>query len=306
MRKNMKTEEFLKALAVRTQSADTLRAYRADLARFEAFLCERGLRTTQVKTSTITEYVEYLNQNAGRTRSGQLAPASIRRRLAVLSRYYEFLRAESNGKIRNPFRDYDKPKPDNDLPRAVDEGVLQQLIDGISDPRDKAIIMLFLYSGLRLRELCQLNVDSITVTERQLPNGPTVTLGQGEVIGKGRKRRRFLIALEALTALAAYLQVRPPATETALFLSERRTRLSCRAIQHAVQNWCRRLGLAHIHVHALRHSFCTRAVNAGMSSAVLRELMGHSSFTTTQRYYRIRPERLFREYHAANEYLHAT
>jgi site-specific recombinase XerD len=299
----MKIDEFLATLAVRTQSADTHRAYREDLQRFEAFLRGRGLRVTQVKTSTISEYVAYLNQNAGRTNAGQLAPATIRRRLAVLSSYYEFLRAESNGKVRNPFAGYALPKPDNDLPRAVDDTTLQQLIDGITDARDKAIVMLFLYSGLRLHELCQLNVDSITVTERQLPNGQTVTLGEGEVLGKGRKRRRFVIGLEALTALSTYLQSRPSTTEAALFVSERRTRMSGRAIQHAVQTWCRRLGLAHIHVHALRHSFCTRMINAGMPSAVLRELSGHASWGAFQRYWRIRPERLFLEYHAAAEYI---
>ncbi len=299
----MKIEEFLKTLGVRSQSADTLRAYREDLGRFEAFLRQRSLRVTQVKTSTIGKYVEYLNQNAGRTRSGRLAPATIRRRLAVLSSYYEFLRAESNGKIRNPFAGYALPKPDNDLPRAIDDGVLQQLIDGITDVRDKAIVMLFLYSGLRLHELCQLDVDSISVTERELPSGQTITLGEGQVLGKGRKRRRFVIGLEALTALSVYLQCRPSVTESALFLSERRTRMSGRAIQHAVQTWCRRLGLAHVHVHALRHSFCTRMINAGMPSAVLRELTGHSSWGAFQRYFRIRPERLFREYHAASEYL---
>ena|SRR5581483_7705330 len=302
----MKIEEFLKTLGVRSQSADTLRAYREDLKRFEAFLHERSLRVTQVKTSTIGEYVAYLNEHAGRTISGQLAPATIRRRLSVLSSYYEFLRAESNGKIRNPFTGYVLPKPDNDLPRAVDDAVLHQLIEGITDPRDRAIVMLFLYSGLRLHELCQLNVDSVTVTERQLPSGQTVTLGEGEVLGKGRKRRRFVIGLEALTALSAYLQGRPPVTEPALFLSERRTRMSGRAIQHAVQTWCRRLGLAHIHVHALRHSFCTRMINSGMPSAVLRELTGHSSWGAFQRYFRIRPERLFREYHAANEYIQSS
>lgn len=302
----MNINDFLCALSVRTQSSETMRAYRQDLERFESFLQSQNLRVTQVKSNTIAEYVAYLHRTAGRTAGDRLAAASIARRLAVLSRYFEYLRAESNGKIRNPFRDFKKPRVDNNLPRAIDEGKLQILLDGISDPRDKAILMLFLYSGLRLNEVYQLNVDSIRVHSRQLPTGESVVIGEGEVVGKGSKRRRFVIALEALTALAGYLQVRPSVADQALFLSERRTRLSCRAIQQRLQEWCRRLGLEHAHIHQLRHCFATRMVNSGMSSAVLKELLGHNSFTTTQRYYRIRPERLTREYHAAMEFIHAT
>jgi site-specific recombinase XerD len=81
-----------------------------------------------------------------------------------------------------------------------------------------------------------------------------------------------------------------------MFLSEHGSRLSARVVQHLVHKWCLKLSVGRIHVHQLRHSFATRMVNAGMSSAVLRELMGHSSFTTTQRYFRIRPKRLATEF----------
>lgn len=298
----MNIKGFLDAFMVRTQSKESIRAYQQDLERFEAFLRIRTLRVTQVNTNLIGEYVRHLQETAGRTKNGQLAPATINRRLAILSKYYDYLRAESNGKIRNLFRDFIKPKIDNNLPRAVGETQLQSLIEGVTNCRDRAIILLFLYSGLRLSELQQLNVDSINITDRRLPTGETVTLGEGEVLGKGSKRRRFVVALEALTALGAYLRGRSSSPEPALFLSERRGRLSCRAIQHLVEKWCRQLGIGRIHVHQLRHSFATRLVNAGMTSSVLKELMGHSSFTTTQRYYRIRPERLAREYHAAMEF----
>ena len=299
----MNIEDFMNAFSVHTQSTHTLRAYREDLERFQNFLQSKKLRVTQVKAATIIEYIQHLRSNAGRTRSGELAPATVVRRLAVLSCYYEFLREQSNGKIRNPFRDFRKPKVDNDLPRAIDENRLSALIEGISVPRDRSILLLLLYSGLRLAELQRLDVDTIRIVERQLPNGSVATVGEGEVLGKGNKTRRFLVALEALTGLASYLQTRPQSDDPALFLSDRRRRLSCRSIQQVLQKWCSRLGLEHINIHALRHSFCHRMVNAGMPSAVLMELMSHSSFSTTQRYFRIRPDRLSREYHAAMEFV---
>ncbi|MGA7459197.1 MAG: tyrosine-type recombinase/integrase [Candidatus Korobacteraceae bacterium] len=301
----MKIDEFINDFSVRTQSKETLRAYRQDLQRFESYLNSKHLRVTQVTTSVISDYVRHLRETAGRTKDGQLAPASITRRLAALSRYYEYLRQESNGKIRNPFKDFRRPKVDNDLPRAVEEATLHALLGGITGPRDKAIILVFLYTGLRLSELQQLDVDTITVREQRTPAGEVITLGEGEVIGKGSKRRRFLIALEALTAVAAYLKHRPATSDKALFLSERRMRMSRRAIQFVVQKWCCRLELTHVNCHAFRHSFATRMINAGLPSTVLRELMGHASFTSTLRYSRIRPERVAREYFAALENFNA-
>jgi integrase/recombinase XerC len=100
-----------------------------------------------------------------------------------------------------------------------------------------------------------------------------------------------------------YLKQRGIDDHPALFISGRRKRLSRRSIQDILHRWCMRLQLDHAHVHQLRHTFATRMANAGMSSTVLKDLLGHASFTATQRYFRIRPERLAREYFAAYEYL---
>lgn len=302
----MNIKPFIDSLAINC-TTETLRAYRQDLERFQAFLQERGLRVNQVKPITITEFINYLSEHKGRTVGGQLQPATVARHLAVLSSYYQFLNANSDETIQNPAAKVRRPKVQNALPRAVEEDVLSTLINGITDPRDKAIILLFLYSGLRLSELRQLNTNTISVRRRTLPNGSVEDIGVGEVIGKGRKRRCFLVGLKAVQAVAEYIALRPPLNdEPALFLSSRRGRLSSRALQQIVDKWCRRLGLDHVHVHQLRHSFATRNVNAGMSSVVLKELMGHSSLTTTQRYFRVKPERLSREYFSVMEFVKST
>jgi integrase/recombinase XerC len=297
----MNIDGFLTNLASQTSSPETLRAYRQDLEKYEAFLRLKGLRVTQAKPSTITEFINHLNDKHG----GALAPASVSRRLSVLSAFYEFLRNNSDGDIRNPVVRVKRPKVNNDLPRAVEDDALATLVDGITDIRDKAIVLLFVYSGLRLAELCQLNIDSVTTRRRQSPDGSVQYFGGGEVIGKGRKRRQFLVGPAALQALAEYIKERRTKdSNPALFLSERRQRISCRNVQDMVNRWCRKLGVSHVHVHQLRHSFGTRNVNAGMSAAVLQELMGHSNLSTTQRYFRIQPDRLSREYFAVMEFIH--
>jgi site-specific recombinase XerD len=261
----------------------------------------KGLRVTQAKPSTITDFINYL---ADESSAGVLAPATVSRRLAVLSAYYEFMRDNSDSNITNPVQRVKRPKVNNDAPRAVDDSVLATLVEGITDKRDKAIVLLFVYSGLRLSELRQLNNNTIVMRKRKSPDGTARYFGTGEVTGKGRKRRHFLVGPTALQALGEYIkECRSKDNNPALFLSERRQRISSRTIQQIVSKWCKKLGVEHIHVHRLRHTFATRNVNAGMSAAVLQELMGHSSLSTTQRYFRVKPERLSREYFSVMEYV---
>lgn len=296
----MRIEAYLKNLSTYTTSRETLRAYRQDLEKYEAFLRLKGLRVTQAKPSTITEFISHLTDTHG----GALAPATISRRLSVLSAYYEFLRDNSDGNISNPVERVRRPKVNNEAPRAVEDNALATLVGGITDVRDKAIVLLFVYSGLRLAELCQLNKDTIVSRKRKMRDGQDRYFGTGEVVGKGRKRRRFIVGPTALQALGEYIkEYRTKDSNPALFLSERRQRISCRNVQDIVSRWCRKLGVSHVHVHQLRHSFATRNVNAGMSAAVLQELMVHSNLSTTQRYFRVQPDRLAREYFSVMEFV---
>lgn len=296
----MRIEAYLKNLSTQTTSRETLRAYRQDLEKYEAFLRSKALRVTQAKPNTITEFINHLTDTHG----GTLAPATISRRLSVLSAYYEFLRDNSDGNITNPVARVKRPKVNNEAFRAVEDNALATLVDGITDVRDKAIVLLFVYSGLRLAELCQLNKDTILSRKRRTPDGQEQYFGTGEVMGKGRKRRPFMVGPTALQALGAYIkQDRTKDSNPALFLSERHQRISCRNVQDIVSRWCKKLNVSHLHVHQLRHSFATRNVNAGMSAAVLQELMGHSNLSTTQRYFRVQPDRLSREYFSVMEFI---
>lgn len=299
----MDIQGFLTSLASQTSSKETLRAYRQDLVKYETFLKMKGLRVTQAKPSTISEFLKQLAEDHG----GPLAPATVSRRLSVLSAFYEFLRDNADSNITNPVQRVKRPKVRNEAPRAVEDDALATLVAGITDTRDKAIVLLFIYSGLRLAELCQLNKDTILSRKRKSPDGNVQYFGMGEVIGKGRKARKFLVGPTALQALGEYIkEYRTEDNNPALFLSTRRQRISCRSVQDIVSRWCKKLGVSHVHVHQLRHSFATRNVNAGMSAAVLQELMGHSSLSTTQRYFRVKPERLSREYFATWEYIRQT
>lgn len=294
-------------LSLRTSSGETLRAYRQTLTRFEAFLRDKKLRVTQVKPSTVDQFIEQLKEQKGRIAGDSLAPATVARHLAILASYYDYLGDNSDGKIKNPVDRVRRPKISNDLPRAVDNHQLATLIDGITDVRDKAMMLVYIYSGLRLSELAQLNKNSIVTRRLTAPDGRAEYYGYAEVIGKGRKQRDIRIGPKALIALAEYIRTRRQDDRyEALFISSRGKRISSRAIQHVLDKWCKRLRLPHIHVHQLRHSFATRNVNGGMPLPVLQELMGHKNPETTGRYFRISSDRKTREYFSVMEYVRDT
>ena len=132
-------------------------------------------------------------------------------------------------------------------------------------------------------------------------DGTLSSFGVGRVIGKGRKDRAFVIDLPTVQVIAAYLRSRGQDGIDALFVSARHQRMSTRAIKERLHFWCKRLGLARLHVHALRHYFAGRLANARIPALVLQELMGHESFSTTMQYFRLQESRLAQEYFAAME-----
>ena len=167
----------------------------------------------------------------------------------------------------------------------------------IDDLRDRAMFRLFAASGLRVSEMRSLDRDSISIYEEVDGNRRTI-IGVGEVLGKGHKRRKFYVDQFALIAYAEYVMSRKDASAP-LFISERGTRISIRGIQFRFEYWCKRLGAPHFNVHRLRHSFATELANNDIEPTVLRDLLGHRSFTTTMRYFKLSDKTVRRHYFAA-------
>lgn len=299
----MKIEEYMQSLHAYSDSENTFRAYREELTRFEAYLKNRGLRITQVTSTTILEYLAYREEHKGRTKAGQLKPATNSRTLSALSGYFDWDNVQNNGRRANPVTPIKRKRVKNKKPKPADEGTLKKLIAGITDLRDLAMMLCFLCSGLRLAELRQLNRNSITLYRRVLPGGVVEYYGSGNVLGKGNKERFFMVGPPAVLAIRAYLnECRSKDTAPELFRSSRKTRLSGRAIEQILEKWCKLLQLEHLHPHRLRHSFATRNYEAGMTLPVIAELLGHESLSTTEGYTEIPQARLLREYYAASEY----
>jgi site-specific recombinase XerD len=298
-------EAFLEHLiAVKNYSPQTVRAYRNDLKLIAEHLREHGInKLRQVNHRVVAELVGWMRSKPnGRTDEAGLADASIARRLAALSTFLDYVQATVDSSQLNPIKTLPHRWKKNKEPKPVDDMTIDLLLSSIDIPRDKTLFYLLLASGLRVSEVHQLNRDSIAFESEVDDNGEVHWIGSGEVVGKGRKTRKFYIAGYALVLLAEYLTSRTD-KDPALFLSERKSRMSVRAIQYTLDAWCKKLGFSHINVHRLRHTYATRLANANIDAMHLKALMGHSSFNTTQQYFKLTDKTLARGYFAAMEFV---
>src|SRR5207245_1775292 len=121
-------------------------------------------RVTQVDHQVLADYIQFLQQKPN-PRFGRigLSDASIQRRLASLGSYFEYLRATTNPKQKNPTKDLVNKWHKNNQPKPADEITLEALLFGITTSRDRLIVALFLATGLRVMELHQLNRDTISL-----------------------------------------------------------------------------------------------------------------------------------------------
>ena len=176
-----------------------------------------------------------------------------------------------------------KRKPPQFL-RAAERDRLLALIEETASKRDKAIITLFLYSGLRLNELRMLDRDDIEWDERRIMVR----------FAKGGKWRRLSLHAKAAEAIAAYLKGRPD-PDPALFLSRNRRRISHRAIQLMLEKFVERLALnKRITPHCLRHTFATHLYRtSGSDLRLVQRALGHSSIQTTTIYAALEDDVMF-------------
>ena len=281
----------------RRASPHTVAAYRRDLAQLEAFLVERRARH-------LGDVDVYLL----RTWLGALArthePASIARKMAAVRSLFRHARRRGDV-TADPTAGLSTPKVRRGLPTLLNVDDANRIVDevdgdGARDVRDRAVLEVLYGSGLRVSELCGLDLVDVQLD----PSGEG---GELRVLGKGRKERVAPLGAAAALALRAWLEERgqlagrPGADPKALFLAPRGGRLGVRAVQRLVQaRGALGAGRADLHPHALRHTCATHMLDGGADLRVIQELLGHASLSTTQRYTHVSIEHLVRAYDRAH------
>ena len=214
--------------------------------------------------------------------------SSTVRRLAALHTYFAWL-VDEKSLVNDPTASVSAPSRTPQLPALVVREQLAALLDAQWPDdawarRDRAVCEVLYGAGLRVSELCDLNLDSVDYRQ-----------GLVRVLGKGRKERLVPLHQRGLDAVALWFEegreevLAPHSPPEALFFNRRGNRLGPRDVRRILDN---RVARGHVHPHALRHTFATHLLEGGADLRVVQELLGHESLTTTQLYTHVSKARL--------------
>lgn len=238
----------------------------------------------QIKLNDIHSFLSYMAIEL------KSKSATRARKASTIRVFFNYLSQKANLITLNPAQNLETPKSDKRLPKYLNLEQSKKLLEITSNEdnrnyqRDYAIITLFLNCGLRLSELVGINIKDIDFSEARL-----------NVIGKGNKERTIYLNKACLKAVSEYLEVRPHEgvkedklnSNKALFLSERRERISRRTVQYIVDKELKAAGFdtTKFSVHKLRHTAATLMYQYGnVDIRALQELLGHESISTTEIY----------------------
>ena len=274
--------QYGRSLKRKNFSSCTVKNYLHRVAQFRLWL---RIPLPTVTPREIGAYVDHL------LRKG-LSPKTITCHLQTIRLFFDYLIDEGQASMENPVRKISirLPKP---LPRHLKDAEVEKFLSVITDPRDRAMFLLMLRSGLRVQEVAHLTLDAVEYRKRQV----------FVASGKGVKDRVVYLSDDARAALETYLQKRS-SKKGALFLVQKGTLrgepISLRGIQKRIEYYTRQTGLD-VSCHRLRHTFATQLLNADADLATIQDLLGHAHITTTQRYCRAANLKVQRDYYKAME-----
>lgn len=238
-----------------------------------------GITTEMVKKVTLadgTAFILYCQQNREnneRTRA---------RKATSLRMFFKYLTNRKFMFEKNPFDELELPKSKRAIPKHLTLEQSKRLltaVNGENKERDYCIITLFLNCGMRLSELCSLNLNDINYEDRSVI-----------ITGKGNKERLIYLNDACISSIKRYVAVRPNDSaidRDALFISRRGTRLSRRMTEQIVTNTLQKAGLSGqgFSTHKLRHTAATLMYQYGkVDVRILQEVLGHEDLGTTQIY----------------------
>ena len=292
------------------KSPNTIKEYNYDLVMFLRFIKihfnltdevdfskipVKDISIETIKKITLNDIHAFLSYMAVKLKSKSATRA---RKASTIRIFFNYLSQKAHLIGINPAQNLETPKLDKRLPKYLNLEESKKLLqvtaneDNRNSQRDYAIITLFLNCGMRLSELVGINLQDIDFEESKL-----------NVIGKGNKERTIYLNKACIKALKDYIDTRPKQgvkvdkqnSHKALFLSERRERISNRTVQYIVDKELRAAGLdtSKYSTHKLRHTAATLMYQYGnVDIRALQELLGHESISTTEIYTHVNNEQV--------------
>jgi len=280
----MGEEAFLSYLRVeRGLSANTLIAYRNDLAKLSRFANECGKAVESLQADELATFVRSLGKRG-------LDSKTIARILVTVRGLFKFLVQDGHLKI-DPSLNLESPKSWQSLPHFLAPEEVDRLLASpdLSTPiglRDKAMLEVLYATGLRVSELVGLSIGSLNLE-----------VGFLTVFGKGGKERVVPLGQGAIEWTRKYLAIRSRLmprgkSSSALFVTNRGGPLTRHSFWKIIVAYGEKAGIGHITPHLLRHSFATHLLENGADLRSVQMMLGHSDISTTQIYTHITNERL--------------
>ncbi len=286
---------------VKNKSQLTVLEYASDLRLFYRFimrfrnLCDSSIPFDEINISllsndvicgvTLDEAYAFLTYCRNERKNDNNSRA---RKVVSIKRFYRYL--EVNGHIEvNKIAFLESPQTKKSLPRYLTlEQSLKLLnsVEGNNKERDFCILTLFLNCGLRLSELVGINITHIKDDNTLI------------VLGKGNKERTVYLNDSCIYAIERYLAVRPKdgvIDRDALFISNRKKRISKQSVQKMVEGYLKKCGFDGMgfSTHKLRHTAATLMYQHGnVDPLQLKEILGHENLSTTEIYTHVRDEQL--------------
>ncbi len=279
------------------RSVHTVRGYLGDLAALDTVLQAQGV--ADLKAVRLEDLRAFL---AAQSRAG-LARSSISRRAASVKTFFGWA-VSTKRIVVDPSVRLSAPSKNRHLPQVLAADQANALMDLAAvasdddDPvaiRNRAMVELLYATGMRVGELCGLDVADVDVAARH-----------ARVLGKGDKQRMVVFGTPAAEALSCYLdgarpRLRQEISGLALFLGRRGRRVDQRQVRSVVHTLLAHLPDAPtLGPHGLRHSAATHLLDGGADIRTVQEVLGHSSLATTQIYTHVSTGRLRSAYRQAH------
>ena len=283
-------DDFQRSLTA--SSPNTVAAYRRDLNGFVEWAERAGFDGPQrVTRLDLRRFLAYLTTR-------KYARTSIARKASSLRRYFAWLR-RTGVLAADPAVTLTALGGDGRLPEVLTATQVEHLLDDVPAKldaqaehlrlRDDALLEVLYGCGLRVGELCGLDIDRVDLRSNTLA-----------VWGKGSKQRQVPLGEPAAVALQGWLSrgrhVLAPLEGpdvVAVFFNQRGKRLTSRDVRRILDQ----RSTNPTHPHALRHSFATHLLDGGADLRIVQELLGHADVATAQIYTHVSKERLRAVYH---------
>ena len=276
--------QYLRDLYRRNCRPNTIRGNGTTIILFLTFLKSIGRhRFEDISRQDFSAFIEY-EQDRG------LSPNTVSTRLRALNAFFNFL-------IQNDMLHADllkrkmRVKVPDSLPRAIEPEDIQRLLSLIKTPRDRALILTLLRTGMRIGELLNTKLADLNLKENYI---------QIFEAQKNRVGRIVYLSTDARSSLVKWLKLRNTKSDY-LFYGHRCRPLSYQAARCRFNYYIAQAGLSHkdYTLHCLRHTYASELLNAGMPLQCLQELLGHSCIEMTRRYARLTDITRREEYYKA-------